>query len=128
MFRIGEFSRLARVTIETLRHHDAMGLLAPVHVDPTTGYRYYSARQLVQLNRILSLKELGFSLEEIRRILQDGLTGDQLRGMFMLQQAIASWIEDNGCRISGPPREVFHGAPQSGDMVAEIQIPVEKVS
>jgi DNA-binding transcriptional MerR regulator len=85
MFRIGEFSRITRVTIETLRHYDALGLLKPAKVDPFTGYRYYSARQLMSLNRILALKEVGFSLEEIARILQEQLTNDQLRGMLKAQ-------------------------------------------
>ena len=76
MFRIGEFSRIARVTIDTLRHYDALGLLKPEKVDPFTGYRYYSAKQLQSLNRILALKEVGFSLEEIARILQDQPTNE----------------------------------------------------
>src|SRR5215216_7908099 len=59
MFRIGEFSRITKVTIETLRHYDTPGLLKPVKVDSLTGYHYYSARQLLLFNRILSLKEAG---------------------------------------------------------------------
>src|SRR5512138_787021 len=85
MFRIGEFSQIARVTIDTLRHYDELGLLKPAKVDPFTGYRYYSARQLMPLNRILALKEVGFSLEEIARILREQLTGEQLRGMLKAQ-------------------------------------------
>ncbi|HEX6033457.1 MAG TPA: helix-turn-helix domain-containing protein, partial [Anaerolineales bacterium] len=85
MFRIGEFSQIARVTIDTLRHYDALGLLKPANVDPFTGYRYYSARQLQSLHRILALKEVGFSLEEIARILQEKLTNDELRGMLKAQ-------------------------------------------
>src|SRR5215218_3665649 len=87
MFRIGEFSRIARVTIDTLRHYDALGLLKPANVDPFTGYRYYSARQLMSLNRILALKEVGFSLEEIARILHpsEKLTNNELRGMLKAQ-------------------------------------------
>lgn len=85
MFKIGEFSRLGQVTIETLRHYDAVGILKPEKVDPFTGYRYYSAKQLRALNRILALKELGFSLEEIARILQDNLSDDELRGMLKMQ-------------------------------------------
>ena len=89
MFRIGEFSRIARVTIETLRHYDAQGLLKPALVDPFTGYRFYSASQLGPLNRILALKESGLSLEEIARILHDGLTNEQVRGMLKAQLAHA---------------------------------------
>lgn len=89
MFRIGEFSRIAGVTIDTLRHYDALGLLKPEKVDPFTGYRYYSARQLQALNRILALKEVGFSLEEIARILQGQPTNEELRGMLKAQLARA---------------------------------------
>jgi DNA-binding transcriptional MerR regulator/effector-binding domain-containing protein len=69
MFRIGDFSRLARVTIRTLHHYDEAGLLQPAHVDEQTGYRYYTAAQLDVLQRILLLKDLGFSLDEIRNVL-----------------------------------------------------------
>ncbi len=84
MLRIGDFSRLARVTIKTLHHYDEAGLLRPAHVDPQTGYRYYTADQLESLQRILLLKDVGFSLDEIRLALRDdekpaGLAG-LLRG------------------------------------------------
>ena len=69
MFRIGDFSRLARVTIRTLHHYDEAGLLRPAHVDERTGYRYYTAAQLETLQRILLLKDLGFALDEIRGLL-----------------------------------------------------------
>ena len=89
MFKIGEFSRIGSVTIETLRHYDAIDLLKPAKVDRFTGYRYYTARQLQPLNRILALKEVGFSLEEIARILRDNLTTDEFRGMLKAQLALA---------------------------------------
>jgi DNA-binding transcriptional MerR regulator/effector-binding domain-containing protein len=69
MFRIGDFSRLARVTIKTLHHYDEAGLLQPLHVDRQSGYRYYDASQLPTLHRILLLKDLGFALEQIRELL-----------------------------------------------------------
>ena len=72
MFRIGDFSRLARVTIRTLHHYDEAGLLQPAHVDEHTGYRYYAAAQLETLQRILLLKDLGFPLEEIRDLIDSG--------------------------------------------------------
>lgn len=89
MFRIGEFSRIGCVTIDTLRHYDALGLLKPAKVDPFTGYRYYTAKQLQSLNRIIALKEVGFSLEEIARILREELTTDELRGMLKAQLVLA---------------------------------------
>lgn len=94
MFKIGEFSRFAKVTIETLRHYDTLGLLKPAQVDRFTGYRYYTARQLFQLNRILALKELGFALDEIAHIIQNDLTTDELRGMLKLQLAAATRERD----------------------------------
>lgn len=87
MFRIGEFSQMAQVTIRTLRHYDELGLLKPVHIDRFTDYRYYTIEQLPQLNRILALKDLGFSLEQIARSLKDDVTPEQLRGMLMIKQA-----------------------------------------
>jgi DNA-binding transcriptional MerR regulator/effector-binding domain-containing protein len=78
MFRIGDFSRLARVTIRTLHHYDEAGLLTPAHVDRGTGYRYYAAAQLETLQRILLLKDLGFPLDEIRDLLAASLEAGEL--------------------------------------------------
>ena len=61
---IGEFSHFCQVTIKTLRHYERMKLLVPCEVDEWTHYRYYNVSQLQQLNGILCLKEMGFSLEE----------------------------------------------------------------
>ncbi len=87
MFRIREFSRFTRVSVKMLRHYDARGLLKPARVDPSTNYRYYSSDQLVRLNQIIALKELGFSLDEIARLLDEQLSLEQLRGMLLLRRA-----------------------------------------
>ena len=86
MIRIGDFSKLSRVSVKTLRYYDEMGLLKPVSVDAFTGYRLYEYSQLSVLHRILALKDLGFSLEEIGRLLDDGLSVEQMRGMLKLRQ------------------------------------------
>jgi DNA-binding transcriptional MerR regulator len=86
MIKIGDFARLSQVSVVTLRYYDEMDLLKPVKVDPFTGYRFYSAAQLPRLNRILALKDLGFSLEQIKLMLADGLTSGQLRKMLTLQR------------------------------------------
>ena len=62
---IGEFSRLCRVTIKTIRHYEKVGLLTPEKVDRYTNYRYYTVGQMQRMLTIRQLKELGFSLEEI---------------------------------------------------------------
>jgi len=87
MIRIGDFSKLSRVSIKTLRYYDEMGLLKPIQVDRFTGYRYYEFDQLPQLYRILALKDLGFSLEEIGHFLDSDLSVEQMRGMLKLRQA-----------------------------------------
>jgi DNA-binding transcriptional MerR regulator/effector-binding domain-containing protein len=87
VIKIGDFARLAQVSVVTLRHYDEIGLLKPVNVDRFTGYRYYSVAQLPRLNRILALKDLGFSLDQIEQVLSGDLTLEQLRGMLKLRHA-----------------------------------------
>lgn len=86
MMRIGDFSKLARVPVKTLRYYDEVGLFKPADVDEVTGYRYYSVEQLARLNRILALKDLGFSLEDIRQFLTEQLSVEEMRGMLKLRQ------------------------------------------
>lgn len=87
MFKIGDFSKLSRVSVKALRLYDELGLLKPAAVDRFSGYRYYSAEQLPRLNRILVLKELGFSLEQIGRLLREELTTPHIYAMLTLKQA-----------------------------------------
>ena len=87
MLKIGDFSALSQVSIKTLRYYDEVGLLKPAHVDAASGYRQYSASQLPRLHRILALRDLGFPLETIAKMLDEGISGDQLRGMLRLRQA-----------------------------------------
>ena len=87
MIRIGDFSKLSRVPVKTLRYYDEVGLLRPVHVDDFTGYRYYAHEQVMRLNRILALKDLGFSLEQIAGLLDEGLSSEKMRGMLILRQS-----------------------------------------
>lgn len=87
MLKIGDFSSLTQVSIKTLRYYDQTGLLTPAWIDPETGYRYYSAGQLSRLHRILTLKDFGFTLEQIGKALNEGITVEQMRGMLLLRQA-----------------------------------------
>ncbi len=87
MIKIGDFARLSQVSVVTLRYYDEVGLLKPVKVDDFTGYRYYTSDQLPRPNRILALKDLGFSLEQIKLMLAEGLSVEQLRGMLREQRA-----------------------------------------
>lgn len=87
MFRIGDFSKIAQVSGRLLRYYDEIGLLSPQFTDPQTGYRYYSAQQLPRLNRILVLKELGLSLEQIAHLLDRDTSTEEMRGMLALRKA-----------------------------------------
>jgi len=85
--KIGDFARIGQVSVQTLRYYDDLGLLHPADVDSLTGYRYYDIDQLPHLHRILALKDLGFSLEQINRLMQDHLSPAELRGMLTLKQS-----------------------------------------
>jgi DNA-binding transcriptional MerR regulator/effector-binding domain-containing protein len=87
VFRIGDFSRIARVSCRLLRYYDEIGLFRPARIENDTGYRYYGAAQLPKLNRILVLRDLGLSLEQIGRALRDDLPASELRGMLLLRRA-----------------------------------------
>ena len=87
MLKIGEFSRLSQVTVNALRHYDEIDLLKPAETDRFTSYRYYTLEQLSVVHRIMALKELGLSLDQIIEIMKTYPTPDQLRGMLMLKQA-----------------------------------------
>jgi DNA-binding transcriptional MerR regulator len=87
MFTVGEFSQLAQVSKRLLRYYDEIGLLKPAHIDKFTHRRYYRTEQLPQLNRILALKDLGLSLEQIQRMLSDAVSTDEMQGMLLLKKA-----------------------------------------
>jgi DNA-binding transcriptional MerR regulator len=86
MFRIGDFSRIARVSARLLRFYDEIGLFVPAHADARSGYRYYVIEQLAELNRILVLKELGFNLDQVRDILRSKVDPSELRNMLVLRR------------------------------------------
>ncbi|MEM8863602.1 MAG: MerR family transcriptional regulator [Chloroflexota bacterium] len=87
MFRIGEFSKISQTPITQLRYYDEIGLFQPEQIDKFTGYRYYSAAQLPNLNRILAMKSLGLTLEQIQKLVVDQVSADELRGMLALKKA-----------------------------------------
>lgn len=87
MFRVGEFSKIARVSKRLLHHYDHIGLFQPSHTDDATGYRTYSAQQLPFLNRILALRDLGFSLEQITQLVQANISNEEINGMLLMRKA-----------------------------------------
>ena len=87
MFSTGEFAMLAHVSHRTLRYYDDIGLFRPHYIDPQTGYRYYTASQLPDLNKILALKQLGLTLEEIKVAKEEEINADVIRGMLLMKKA-----------------------------------------
>ncbi len=101
MIKIGDFSRLAHVSVKALHHYGYLGLLEPTHVDRYTGYRYYSLDQLARLNQILALKDLGFSLDQIAQLLREDLAVAEIRGMLRLKQIeLAERIQAEESRLT----------------------------
>ena len=86
LYKISAFSRLGQVSIKALRLYDQRGLLKPAQVDAATGYRYYQIEQLSRLHRILALKAMGLSLEQISQLLNDDLSLSQMQAMLRLKQ------------------------------------------
>ncbi|MGB3762230.1 MAG: MerR family transcriptional regulator [Ornithinimicrobium sp.] len=87
MISIGDFARLGQVSVRMLRHYDRIGLLPPATIDASSGYRRYAAEQLARLNRIVALKDLGFTLEQVGSVLDHGVDSEELRGMLRLRLA-----------------------------------------
>jgi DNA-binding transcriptional MerR regulator len=101
MHRIGEFARLGQVSIKTLRFYDEIGLLRPAWTDPRSGYRYYLAEQVADLNQILALKNLGMSLEEVVAISRDSLPAERLRELLLAKRIEAErYLLDARARIA----------------------------
>ena len=79
MLKIGDFSKLSKLTVKALRFYEKEGLLHPAHVDEWTGYRFYEANQLETAATIKALRQLDFSVEEIRAYLSGIPLQDALR-------------------------------------------------
>lgn len=87
MYKIGEFSKLSFVTVQALRLYDEIGLFKPVKIDQLTGYRYYSADQLLHINYIVGLKQLGLSLEDISVVFKDNLDPERIKQLLLLKRS-----------------------------------------
>jgi DNA-binding transcriptional MerR regulator len=127
MFKIGEFSRLTRVTVKALRYYDEIGLLAPSCVQAQTGYRYYLAEQLPRLNRILALKDLGFSLEAVAALLNEAVSPEEKTRLFREREAeIARAIAADQARLRH--LEALRAAEQVAPFVTEYDVVLRAVA
>lgn len=87
MLSIGAFAQIGQVTHRMLRHWDTAGLLVPAHVDEFSGYRSYDPQQLERLHRIVALRQLGFGLDDISSILDQGVDGDRIAALLRIRRA-----------------------------------------
>lgn len=69
MYKIGDFSKMSKVTIKALRFYEKLGLLVPSYINESNGYRYYESSQLMDISKIVSLKQIGLSIEEIKKVI-----------------------------------------------------------
>lgn len=126
MFTIGDFARYGRVSVRMLHHYDAIGLLKPSRVDAVTGYRFYDARQLAALNRIVALKDLGFTLAEVRSLIENAITVDELRGMLALRRSqLRAQLDADAARLAGV--EARLRIIESEGMMPETEVIVKQI-
>lgn len=107
MYKISDFATLSRVSAKMLRHYAARGLFTPAYTDPVSGYRYYRAEQLPRLNRLVVLKDLGFTLEQISDLLDADLSLAQLHDALRQRRAeVAQRIAEEQQRLAALDRRL----------------------
>ena len=131
MLTIGEFSRYVAVSIRSLRHYDAIDLFKPAYTDPDTGYRYYLIDQLVDLYHILDLKDLGWSLEEIKQWTQSEVSLDEQHQLITEKyQRICQRMEQDTRRLNELRfrlQEIESASTTPQPIILVKQIPIQQV-
>ena len=87
MLSIGAFAQIGQVTHRMLRHWDTAGLLVPAHVDEYSGYRSYDPSQLERLHRVVALRQLGFGLDDISLVLEQGIDAERIGALLRIRRA-----------------------------------------
>lgn len=124
MFSIGEFASIGRVSIRMLRHYDEIGLLEPARVDPSTGYRFYDGGQFKVLARVLALKDLGLRLDEVTRIVEGAVAGDDLHALLTdRRRALAAQLDLDRARLDRLDAKIrqIEGDPLMSTLSSELK-------
>jgi DNA-binding transcriptional MerR regulator len=109
LFKIGEFSRITQVSSRLLRYYDEINLFKPAHIDSVTGFRYYNATQLQQLNRILALRDIGLPLEQICELVNRNVSATEIREILLKhKQQIEHTIEAEQTRLNRVEQRLAH--------------------
>ena len=96
LFPIGEVSKLFHISVSSLRHYEALGLVTPEYTDPHTGYRYYSVRQFELFNTIRYLRALDLPLTEIADFLNDRDVGKMEEKLRAQVRDFIAWLQAQG--------------------------------
>jgi DNA-binding transcriptional MerR regulator len=97
MYRIGQFSKIGKVTVKALRFYEEEGLIEPCHIDSGTGYRYYDSSQLPRIHKIVALRQCGFSIPEIRML----LCGKNVAALFAdRRKRLAALLRESSSQLS----------------------------
>jgi effector-binding domain-containing protein len=121
MFKIGEFSKLCGLSADTLYHYEKLKILIPLSIDKFTGYRRYDASQLVTVNKILALKDAGFSLDEIANVLKNDVSVTLLLDMLENKaKSLEAALSDEYSRLERLHTNIFMikngGIPQMNEI------------
>ncbi len=131
MFKIGDFSRLTRVPITTLHHYDEIGLFKPARLDAFTGYRYYSFEQLPRLNRILALRGLGFSLEQVGRMLGvdsgQAVSGQTGSGALVISTALVISAQELRAMLQLRQAELQQQVEETREKLAQVELRLAQI-
>jgi effector-binding domain-containing protein len=133
MFSIGEFARHGRVSVRMLRHYDAIGLIRPACVDVATGYRFYEASQLDELNRVIALEdeEMTSEPEIVTRPEQPyaaigvQVTMAELGAVVPpLNREVFAWLGERGTPPAGAPFWKYNVIDMASKLEIEAGVPV----
>lgn len=122
MYKIGEFSRLCRVSVKTLRYYDELGILKPDYIDKFTGYRYYEASKLLLFNKLMALKEIGFSLDEIKVYFNSKMNENIMELINKKRQEFCALVEETQLKINRIDMLSDFISQEGGDMGANVII------
>ncbi|MDR4252013.1 MULTISPECIES: MerR family transcriptional regulator [Bacillus] len=127
MFKIGDFSMLSKVPVKTLRYYDQIDLLKPKQIDQGSGYRYYSAEQLLEVNRIFLYKELGFTLKQMAQLLREDISVEQIQGMFLLKESEIQQLIEREQQKLARIKERMHLIKREGCVEKEQEVIIKSV-
>ncbi|MCI9886037.1 MULTISPECIES: MerR family transcriptional regulator [Bacillus] len=127
MFKIGDFSMLSKVPVKTLRYYDQIDLLKPKQIDQDSGYRYYSAEQLLEVNRIFLYKELGFTLKQMGQLLREDISVEQIQGMFLLKESEIQQLIEKEQQKLARIKERMHLIKREGCVEKEQEVIIKSV-